>query len=165
VHRPAGRKETIFWRILDIPFQAVFGKYDPAATFARVPAHDRVILLAVKKNGTPKRVGMFVRLNRNGQPKTADDKIKMIRQDLLARRAERDPATDFRITHLPQFWRTRIHIFILVLLAGAGVALATFILGPVILGRELLKGYLGEVHDGYSFVSSAFPAKIYELTK
>lgn len=98
---------------------------------------------------------MFVLLTGRGQPKTPKDKIKMIRQDLIARRAERDPKDDFKIVQLPANWRTRIHVFILCLLAGGGVFLGMFVLCPVVLGREIMKGRFGQVHDGYSFVSLA----------
>lgn len=133
----------------------MFGKYDPTATLARVPAQDRVLLLSTKKNGIPRREGMFIPLTLKMQPKTPEDKLKMIRQDLLARRADpqRDPAKDFKVVSLPPYWRTRIHVFILSLLAGGGLSLSLFVLCPIILGREMLKASFGQIHDGYSFVS------------
>jgi E3 ubiquitin-protein ligase MARCH6 len=153
-----GRVESIIWNALDIPFRLLFGSYQSAATFARVPAQDRVVLLSVKVRGSTRREGMFIPLDDRRQPKTEHDKLKMIRQDLLSRKADRNPVKDFKVVYLPEKWRTRVHVFILSLLAGGGATMGLATLGPIVLGREILKGRFGQVHDGYSFVSFTYLA-------
>lgn len=153
-----GRVESIIWNALDIPFRLLFGSYQSDATFARVPAQDRVVLLSVKVRGSTRREGMFIPLDDRRQPKTEHDKLKMIRQDLLSRKADRNPVMDFKVVFLPEKWRTRVHVFILSMLAGGGATMGLATLGPIVLGREILKGRFGQVHDGYSFVSFTYLA-------
>lgn len=155
-----GRFEHIVWALLDIPHQWFFGKYDPTETLMRVPAADSVVLLTA--NG--KRQPMFIPLNEDKTPKTREAKIRMLRQDVLARRAtpKRDPIKDYTIVRVPRYWRTRVHMFIFATLAASAVFVAVLVVLPILVGRKITSAWVGDVHDGYSYVSlNEIPSRIH----
>ena len=143
------RIEHLVWSIIDVPLQLFFGRYDSAESLMRVPFADSVVLLT--SNG--KRQPMFIPLDENRQPKTREAKIRMLRQDQLARRAKREPTMDFMVVRLPQHWRTRVHMFIFSTLAASALFVALVVVLPILLGRRISAAWVGEVHDGYSYVS------------
>lgn len=139
------------WRVADFFGQLVFGKYDTTESDARVPSSDQVVLLPPAER---KGNGVFVMLDKLGAPKTADDKLRLLKQDRAAREGGRDPRADYRIVWLPRFWRTRVHALIFAALgtASAVIALAFFV--PLVVGRLASSLFIEEeVHDGYSWVS------------
>ena len=139
------------WPILDPVFQLAFGRYDPTATDARVPAEDQVALLPQSER---RKGGVFVALDENGSPRTPEDKLRLLKQDKRAREAKRDPKNDYTVVWLPQYWRTRVHAFIFAALGMAATCLAILFFGPLVVGRAALAMLTTEpIHDGYSLVS------------
>lgn len=145
--RQAGQLEFI-WAPLDPFFQFAFGTYEPTATFARVPASDRVSLMP---QADRKRDGVFIPLDEHGCPKTPQAKLALLKQDRRARQKNRSAAEDYQVVWLPSFWRTRIHVFIFLAITAASVALATMTFVPLIVGRAAL----GSRHDGYNYMLGA----------
>lgn len=145
----------LFWGALDVPFRAMFGPYFAGPTFARVPADDHVVLLP-RTSGTG-REGALVPLTAHGTPRTRADKIRIIRQDLAAHRAKRDPKKDYVTVWLPRYWRTRVYVHILATAIAAGLAVGAAVFTPLLVGRGLMGMVFGKVHDGYSMVSEAIP--------
>jgi uncharacterized membrane protein YbaN (DUF454 family) len=141
----------ILWAALDVPFRTMFGPYFAGPTFARVPADDHVVLLP-RTSGTG-REGALVPLTAHGTPRTRADKIRIIRQDLAAHRAKRDPKKDYLTVWLPRYWRTRVYVHILATAIAAGMAVGAAIFTPLLVGRGLMGMVFGKVHDGYSMVS------------
>jgi E3 ubiquitin-protein ligase MARCH6 len=144
------RLECIVWAILDVPHQWLFGKYDPSETLMRVPSADSVVLLTTNGQRQP----MFIPLNEDKTPKTKEAKIRMIRQDILAKRAtpKRDPVKDYTVVRVPPYWRTRVHMFIFSTLAASALFVALLVVLPILLGRRITSAWVGEVHDGYAYV-------------
>ena len=147
------RPEPVFiramWATFDLPLQVIFGRYSSMATFARVPATDQIVLLSRANN----RKGTFVPLTPAGNPRTKEDKLRILNQDAAARRGGRDPVEDYTMVWLPRYWRTRVHLFILLCGIMAGIAVMSAGLVPLLVGRGVVGMVFGEVHDGYSLVS------------
>lgn len=138
--------------ILDLPFQLLFGQYDKQQTDARVPGADQIVLLSPSQR---KRGGVFVPLDGAGAPHTEEDKLRLLKQDRAAREAGRDPKADYTVISLPRYWRTRIHVFILVALTAASLTMAIGFFTPLVIGREAMRMVFSELpHDGYNLVSS-----------
>ena len=139
------------WPILDPLTQILFGRYDPTATYARVPASDQVALLpqSERKNG-----GVFIPLDADGKPKTDEDKIRFLKQDRKARRMKRDPRADYTIVWLPQYWKTRVYAFIFSAITVSSASIAVVFFLPIVVGRAAWGMAVSEpVHDGYTYVS------------
>jgi E3 ubiquitin-protein ligase MARCH6 len=136
------------WSVVDNAYQAAFGSYDNAETMARVPNVDRVALLPPHE----RRRGVFIPLDAQGAPKTAEDKLRLLKQDRAARHVDKDPKEEYTIVWLPSRWRIRIHAFIFAALCSASALIATALFVPLIVGRLVTGTVLGEVHDGYSWV-------------
>lgn len=144
----AGSVEFI-WPVVDPFFQFLFGPYEIAATFARVPATDRVVLMPQPDR---KRDGVFVLLDDQGRPKTPEAKTALLLQDRRARQMQRTPKDDYQMIWLPAYWRTRIHAFILCAIGTAGAALASVAYGPLVVGRAALSSR----HDGYNYIFGTY---------
>ena len=140
-----------FWAILDNILQLVFGNYDPTATYARVPASDQVALLPPTER---RKSGVFVQVDADGSPTSAEAKMRMLRQDQRARAMKRDPTRDYTIVWLPQYWRTRIHVFVSISVTVTGVFIALVFFTPIVIGRAMFAMFVNQtVHDGYAYVS------------
>ncbi|WVQ75379.1 hypothetical protein IAR50_004999 [Cryptococcus sp. DSM 104548] len=148
--------EKTLWPMWDVICQLAFGKYDNQETMARVPSSDSVVLVPVEE----RRVegGVFIPLDSNGVPQNPQDKLRLLKQDKLSREAGRLPMSDYGIVWLPQYWRTRIHMFLATALASISVVIASAAFVPVIIGRMAWKGLGFEVHDGYSWFLGAYIA-------
>jgi E3 ubiquitin-protein ligase MARCH6 len=143
-----------FWSILDPFFQLIFGRYDPTATEARVPATDRVALLSQAER---RKHGVFIPLDSDGSPTTPEAKLALLKQDRRARQKNRDPRTDYQVIWLPSFWRTRIHAFVFSALTMAATLLALGFFGPLIVGRAVLGMVTAApLHDGYSYLAGMY---------
>jgi E3 ubiquitin-protein ligase MARCH6 len=142
------------WSTIDPFFQLFFGKYDPTAGYMRVPATDRVALLPTPQR---RREGVFMALNDVGEPINDRVKIALIKQDLRAVEQGKIAKDDYTIVWLPQFWRTRLHLFIGLAMTSSAIVIGVGLFGPVLVGRAVWAMLLDEkVHDGYSFVSPAY---------
>ena len=140
-----------FWAALDVLLQFVFGKYDPTATYARVPASDQVALLPPTER---RKVGVFVPVDEDGAPTSVEAKMRLLRQDQRSRTTKRDPVRDYTIVWLPQYWRTRIHVFVSISVTVTGAFLALVFFAPILIGRGVFAMCLDQpVHDGYAYVS------------
>ena len=149
------RLEHVIWFVLDVPHQWFFGHYDPNESLMRVPAADSLVLLTA--NGA--RQPMFIPLNDDKTPKTREAKMRMLRQDQLARKAtpKRDPRLDYTVVRLPHYWRTRVHMFIFTTLFVSSTFVAVLVILPIVLGRRITAAWVGDVHDGYSYVRVPLP--------
>lgn len=97
---------------------------------------------------------MFVPLDDDLVPRSREAKIRMLRQDEATRKAKREPRDDFIVVSLPRYWRTRVHAFVFGTLGFSAVFIAGVVIVPVLLGRRIIGGWgMGQVHDGYSYVS------------
>ncbi|ORX38932.1 hypothetical protein BD324DRAFT_617907 [Kockovaella imperatae] len=142
------------WPILDIPLQRLFGPYDPAGTYARVPAADQVGLLPASER---KKGGVFIPLTKEGSPKDDEGKLRLLKQDQRARALKRDPRKDYTVVWLPQYWRTRIHAFIFAAIGVTGWAIAMLLFVPILVGRATLGMLVSEeMHDGYAFLLGGY---------
>ncbi|ODN91420.1 hypothetical protein L198_05934 [Cryptococcus wingfieldii CBS 7118] len=148
--------EKTLWPMWDVVCQLAFGKYDNKETMARVPASDSVVLVPVEE----RRVegGVFIPLDSKGVPENPQDKLRLLKQDKLSREAGRLPMSDYGIVWLPQYWRTRIHMFLATALASISVVIASATFIPIIIGRMAWKWSGFEVHDGYSWFLGAYIA-------
>ncbi|WVN91117.1 uncharacterized protein L203_106367 [Cryptococcus depauperatus CBS 7841] len=152
---PATKTEKLFWPFADYICQKLFGKYRNEETSARVPASDSVVLMPLEQRR--KEGGVFVPLDSAGIPLNDTDKLRLLKQDKLAREAGRLPASDYMVTWLPQFWRTRIHVFVGTALLSLSMAIAILAFGPLLVGRMVWKSIgCGKVHDGYSWFVGAY---------
>ena len=142
------------WPILDPVFQAGFGRYSTTATDARVPFSDRVALLSPAER---QKDGVFIPVDGRGAPKNKEGTLALLKQDRRARQKKRDPRGDYTIVWLPQYWRTRIHVFILCALGMASTLIATTFFGPILIGRAALAMVTtNRLHDGYCYVAGAY---------
>lgn len=142
------------WPVLDPIFQFAFGRYNTTATDARVPFSDRVALLSQIER---QKDGVFIPLDARGTPTTDQGRMALLKQDRRARQKNRDPRADYTIVWLPQYWRTRIHVFILCALGMASIIIATMFFGPILVGRAALAMVTTtRLHDGYSYVTGTY---------
>lgn len=164
--KPDSALSTLIWRILDIPFQMMFGAYDPSETQVRVPASDRTILLPIAERQGPNN-GVFIRLDATGKPRTLDETLRLLKQDRAAREGGRDPIADYQVVWVPRFWRTRVYVMILSALASCSAVLAVGFFGTLVVGRLCTAWAFGNgvgdgrVHDGYSLVSRLVHLHLY----
>lgn len=148
--RPSRPVSKFLWMVTDAVCQFIFGKYDNRATRARVPASDRVELATLAER---RREGVFIPVDHRGAPRTEADRIRLLKQDRAARRANRNPNTDYTIVTLPDYWRTRVYALLaFMLLSVAAVTVGVFFV-PLALGRQATAMLCnGPVYDGYSWV-------------
>ncbi|WVQ81661.1 hypothetical protein IAT38_003786 [Cryptococcus sp. DSM 104549] len=154
VLEPAGKAEVAFWKSADVVCQILFGKYDPRSSDMRVPANDSVVLLPLPQ----RRIegGVFVPLTADGRPRTAADKLRLLKQDKVAREAGRNPEADYTVVRVPQWWRTRINVLITCFLLVASGVVAGGVMGPVLVGRLLWTFFDVKVHDGYAWFAGVY---------
>lgn len=143
--------ENALWPICDWICQKLFGKYRTEATDARVPASDSVVLMPIEQRR--KEGGVFVPLDESGIPYNRADKLRLLKQDKIAREAGRLPTSDYTVIWLPKYWRTRIHMFVASALASMSIVIALAVFMPLAVGRMMWKTLGMDVHDGYSWVS------------
>ncbi|KIS00118.1 E3 ubiquitin-protein ligase MARCH6 [Cryptococcus deuterogattii 2001/935-1] len=146
--------ENALWPICDWICQKLFGKYRTEATDARVPASDSVILMPIEQRR--KEGGVFVPLDGSGIPYNRADKLRLLKQDKIAREAGRLPTSDYTIVWLPKYWRTRIHMFVATALASMSIVIALTAFTPLAVGRMMWKALGMDVHDGYSWFAGAY---------
>ena len=149
--RSAEEKDTQgIFPVLDKPLQLLFGRYELEQTEARVPGADQIVLLSPAER---QKGGVFVPVDASGAPRNFEDKLRLLKQDRASREAGRDPRTDYTVIWLPRYWRTRIHIFIIVTLTVVSMTLAVGFLGPLVVGRATMAMIFTEpMHDGYNLV-------------
>lgn len=149
--KPQSRFAQMAWIVVDAACQFIFGRYDNRATRARVPNNDRVELVSLSDR---RRDNVFIPLDHKGMPKTDEDKLRLLRQDRIARHAGRNPRTDYTTIVLPEHWRTRVYALLgLILLSGAALVAIVFFV-PLAIGRQTASYYFeGPIYDGYSWVS------------
>ncbi|RXK38798.1 hypothetical protein M231_03974 [Tremella mesenterica] len=145
--------ERIVWPTLDFFFQRFLSPYDNSATAMRVPATDQVVLLPLLVR---RKAGVFVPVDEIGRPKTDEHKLNLLKQDRAARKANRDPVKDYNVVWLPKYWRTRVHVFIMMCIWASAVVVAVGLFAPLLVGRAALRLLWEEkVHDGYSLITGA----------
>lgn len=148
--RPHGPFSQFMWLSADAACQFVFGKYDNRATRARVPASDRVELATLAER---RRESVFIPLDHRGAPRTEEDRLRLLKQDRIARKAGRNPAADYTIVTLPDFWRTRVYALLAFMLFSASCVSAGVIFVPLAFGRQATAAFFdAPVYDGYSWV-------------
>lgn len=149
--RPQTQAAQTAWIVADAACQFIFGRYDNRATRARVPNNDRVELVSSTER---RKENAFIPLDERGAPKTEEDKLRLLRQDRLARHAGRNPFVDFTTITLPEHWRTRVHALLAMILLSAATSVAGLFFVPLAIGRQAA-GFLfdGPIYDGYSWVS------------
>ncbi|OXG23731.1 E3 ubiquitin-protein ligase MARCH6 [Cryptococcus neoformans Ze90-1] len=146
--------ENALWPICDWICQKLFGKYRTEATDARVPASDSVVLMPIEQRR--KEGGVFVPLDESGIPYNRADKLRLLKQDKIAREAGRLPTSDYTVVWLPKYWRTRIHMFVASALASMSIVIALAVFMPLAVGRMMWKTLGMDVHDGYSWFAGAY---------
>ncbi|WWD21007.1 hypothetical protein CI109_105488 [Kwoniella shandongensis] len=147
-------KWEFIWSILDPICRFLFGPYNPESITARVPASDQVALAPPSQRRA--EGGVFIPLDDKGIPLNDKDKMRLLKQDRLAREAGRDPISDYEMIYLPKFWRTRVHVFIGSALAASSTVVALGGFAPLLVGRMAVGWKLGVVHDGYNWLAGAY---------
>lgn len=132
----------------------VYGKAATNESLTRVPFADKVALLTAAKS----KGSMFVQVDEHGVPRTDEGKMKVLLQNQVALRNQREPAKDYTIVWLPSYFQARINLFLLGLLATGAASIGVCAYLPLITGRALLERVLSndprKIHDGYSYVST-----------
>lgn len=148
---PQSKSSQAAWIVCDAICQFLFGRYDNRASRARVPNNDRLELTSPNER---RRENVFIPLDHTGAPKTEADKLRLLRQDRIARNAGRNPRTDYTTVMLPEHWRTRVYALLAIILLSAAALVVVVFFIPLAIGRQAAAfAFDGPIYDGYSWVS------------